>query len=462
MTTEPIQIRLARLDFKSAIFRDAAWNPIVDAEFAMEQGPRVLKVDVRERAELCGPLGYIPTAIHVPLERITELTRLGSGARIVLISRNGRRAAVAARLLEMSGMETVAALDGGLLAWRAAGLPSSRDPAGVETEIPDDPDAPLRPVERPEPALTLDEVVHHVNQAGQIRWMKLAAFLLNGRTACVDGRDSQGVVGAPGGDAGEMALALAAAEACGAHLTPACVRALLRGWIDAFGRFYYHSDVTALNKMIAGLRADKRILESELPSREAPPAAWRQFQSAPPPDIRGILLEHLVKPENIGCGHLRLSLQHGDDYGVRPEILTEVLRAFYEARWEGLPELEFVVLGGGHQEGGVLLVRLDDDIFPYTHIPLVPPTIHGVQMFVHHPQVSAYQREEVAHWLASRPELPELRGRWQEVFATLTALAERQMGHTLSHLAPGLPIFEATFNGDRSVTIHEVGRVPGH
>ena len=82
-------------------------------------------------------------------------------------------------------------------------------------------------------------------------------------------------------------------------------------------------------------------------------------------------------------------------------------------------------------------------------------------MFVHHPQVSAYQREEVAHWIASRPEMPELRGRWEEVFEVLTRLAARQMGHTLSHLAAGLPIFEATFAADRTVSVREVGRVGG-
>jgi rhodanese-related sulfurtransferase len=461
MNVEPIQVRIARLDFQAAIYRDAAWNPVVDAEFAMEQGPRVLKIDLRDREELTGPLGYVPSAVHLPLARVTELLKLGLHTRVVLISTDGRRASVAARMLELAGMTAVAAITGGLLAWRAAGLPSSRDPDGILDTLPEDPDIAMRPSGRPPGPLAITEVEDHVVDRTQIRWMKLAAFLLNGRTACVDGRDSQGVIGTPGGDAGEMSLALAAAEACGATLTPLCVRAVLRGWIEAFGRFYYHSDIGALNRMIAALRADPHIPESLLPSREAPPSAWRQFQRSPPAELRSILLGHLVNPDHIGCGHLRLSMQRGDEYGVRPEIIQDVLRAFYEAQWEGLPEVEFVVLGGGHEEGGVLLVTLEEEIFPYTQVPLVPPTVRGVQMFVHHPQVTAYQREAIAHWLAARPFLPELKGRWKEVYEVLTRLAERQMGHTLSHLAVGLPIYEATFSADRSVRVKQVGKVGG-
>jgi rhodanese-related sulfurtransferase len=460
-TPESIQVRIARLDFQAATYRDAAWNPVVDAEFAMEQGPRVLKIDLRERDELTGPLGYVPTAIHLPLGRVTELLQLGLDTRIALLSTDGRRASVAARMLELAGMTAVAAISGGLLAWRAAGLPSSRDPNGILDTLPGDPDYAMRPSGRPPGPLALHEVEAHVNDRTQIRWMKLAAFLLNGRTACVDGRDSQGVIGAPGGDAGELSLALAAAEACGATLSPACVRAVLRGWIEAFGRFYYHSDIGALNRMIAALRADPRIPESSLPSRDAPPSAWRNFQRSPPVELRSALLEHMVNPEHIGCGHLRLSMQRGADYGVRPAIVQEVLAAFYEAQWERLPEVEFVVLGGAHEEGGVLLVRLDEEVFPYTHLPLVPPTVRGVQMFVHHPEVTAYQRRQIAHWLARQPALPELAGRWEEVLEVLTALAGRQMGHTLSHLAAGLPIFEATFSSDRGVRVTQVGQVGG-
>lgn len=238
--------------------------------------------------------------------------------------------------------------------------------------------------------------------------------------------------------------------------------ALLHSWLDAFGRFYLHTDLTALNRFIGALRADPRIPEAELPERQAPPTAWRSFvKGGPPASIRSCVLEHLVDADAIGCGHLKLMLQNGSEYGVRPALVTAFLRAFFGGLWERVPELEFVALGGKHQEGGVLLVTLDEDLYPYTRVPLVPPAVGGVQLFVHHPQVTAFQRDQVSHWLAERGEWPQLRGRYEEIRRKMEELAGRQMQATLARLARGLPIFEAIFSSDRSVRVAKVGEVPG-
>jgi hypothetical protein len=82
-------------------------------------------------------------------------------------------------------------------------------------------------------------------------------------------------------------------------------------------------------------------------------------------------------------------------------------------------------------------------------------------MFVAHPQVSAYQRTEVAHWLCHRPELPALHGRWAALTETLHRLGDRQLNATLSRLAPGLPMYEAVFTPDREVRVSLLGPVPG-
>jgi rhodanese-related sulfurtransferase len=457
---EAVQIRLARLDFLDTIRRDSAGIATIAADDAAEQGPRVLLVDVRPREELFGSLGFVPSSRHVPLERVAELLKLGEGARIVLLSNDGRRAGAAARLLELAGMKYVAAVDGGLLSWRAAGLPTTIDAAQLDPTLPADVDALLLQPERTTGALTLEEVTAQVSDAPRVRWVKLAAFLLNGKTACVDGRDSHGVIGTPGGDAGELMLALGTVEACGGRVDERELPAMLRSWVDAFGRFYLHSDLTALNRFIGAMRADPRIPEAELPGREAPPSAWRAFvKGGPPASIRPFVLEHLTSTDAVGCGHLKLMLQNGSEYGVRPGLVTAFLRAFFEALWERVPELEFVALGGKHQEGGVLLVTLDGDLYPYTRVPLVPPAVGGVQLFVHHPQVTAFQRDEACHWLEARSEWPTLRGRYDDLRRTMGELAERQMQSTLARLAPGLPIFEATFASDRSAKVRKVGDV---
>lgn len=456
---EPIQIRLVRLDFLQNVTRDAANQPLIGADVVAEQGARVVIVDLRAREELLQPLGFIAGSVHVPLARIMEVRTLGAGARVVLVSRHGRRAAVAARLLELSGMPHVAALDGGLEAWRSLGLPTCRRDERIVDVLPGDPDAVLLQPERPRTLLTLDELRAHVSDADRIRWVKLAAFLLHGKTACVDGRDSQGVVGTPGGDVGELLLALGAVEALGIAIEPADVPKLIEGWIDAFGRIYLHSDIHALNAHIAAMRADPQIPESALPSREAPPSAWRAFHSAPPVELRPRVLQHLLA--HMGCGHLRLLLEHSEAYGVRRELARAVVAGVMDARWDGVPEVDFVVLGGGHQEGAVLLVEIDGALHPHTRVPLVPPAYAGLQMFVHHPQVTAYQRVEACHWLATHPAFPALRGRDAELLDAMRGLAARQMQTTLGHLARGLPIFRAVYGADRSVHVEQVGTVPG-
>lgn len=398
--------------------------------------------------------------MFVPFERCTDVLALGPGARVVLVCDDAVRAGTAARLLELAGMTCVAALEGGLLGWRAAGLPTVTS-GERPTRLPTDPDQALHQPERRPGPLTLDEVRGHVEDPNRTRWIKLAAFLAHGKTACVDGRDSQSVIGAPGGDAGEFLLALGASEALGQHIGADVVPRLLQDWVESFGRFYLHSDVTALNAYIASMRADPEIPESALPSREAPPSAWRAFNAGPPTFIRDRVLRHLRDPKHIGCGHLRLTLQNPDAYGVRTELVLAFFESYFAARWQGVPELEFVALGGGHQEGGVLLLTVEGDLWPHTRIPMVPPAICGVQTFVHHPQVTAFLRRGAAHWLAAHPELPALRGRADDVERELTRLGDHQMGLTLARLAAGLPLFEVRFDADRRPTVIDRGVVPG-
>jgi rhodanese-related sulfurtransferase len=456
---EPIQIRLARLDFEQARHRDAAGQPLIAADTVAEQGARVVVVDIRSEEEIRGPLGFLPDSVQVPLERLMNLRALGAGARVVLVSDRGRRAAVAARLLELSGMRYVAAMEGGVHAWRELGLPTSRDTGCMRRELPANPDLPILQPETSIGKLDVEQVRAHVQRRDHVRWVKLAAFLLHGKTACVDGRDSHGVIGTPGGDVGELIIALGAAETLGQPIPSELLRPLLEGWMDAFGRVYLHSDIHALDDHIRAMRADPSIPESLLPSREAPPSAWRDFHASPPPEIREAVLRHLL--DHMGCGHLRLCMAHAEDYGVRHALAREAIAEVLRARWEGLPEVDFVVLGGGHQEGAVLLVEVDHTLHPYTRVPLVPPALGGVQMFVHHPQVTDYQRVEIAHWLSTRPELPALRDRAADILEAMRSLASRQMGVTLSHLANGLPIYRAVFHADRSVDVVPAGVVGG-
>ena len=85
-----------------------------------DEGSQTLLVDVRSGSEY--GTGHVPGAVNVPLEQVeSRLGDLGS-LPIVLICKSGKRARMAAGLLEPC-LKSVAVLEGGTDAWRKEGLP---------------------------------------------------------------------------------------------------------------------------------------------------------------------------------------------------------------------------------------------------------------------------------------------------------------------------------------------------
>lgn len=414
-------------------------------------------VDVRTPEEITGPLGYIPGSVWVPLEEaLPRLDALSPETPVVLVSRGGERAGELARALEARGHSFVASLMGGVVAWRQVGFSTSREPdiltrRGELVEV----DPVWVPRKR---TLTRDDIVEHVGDPCSLRWIKLASMLVTGRLSCVDGRDDAGILGTPGGDAGEFALALAALErVAGVTLDDATIHALLLRRIDAFGRFYLHTDVHASNAFIRSMRDDRRLDDALAHVFE--PLEWRRFLQSPPEALRDIILEHLVVPEHMGCGHLRLSLQRSEAYGVPPEIVRSMYRQFLSLRWQGVEENEIAVLPGGHAEGAVVRVFLEDGADAFSNVPLISPTAAGSQMFLCHPQVSGFLREQMVRFLTRQRDLVPLpKGSEAALLAEVERLGDQQLTATLSALAPGLPVFDVTF-GDDAVTVTEVGAV---
>lgn len=101
--------------------------PELQRELAGASPPLVL--DVREPEEFVGELGHIEGALLVPLDLLQlRLPKLHGYAdrRVVLVCRAGARSASAAAILERAGFSHVENLQGGMLAWNAAGLSVQR------------------------------------------------------------------------------------------------------------------------------------------------------------------------------------------------------------------------------------------------------------------------------------------------------------------------------------------------
>lgn len=446
-----------RVNWVASLLRSPGGTPLHRADFVSRQGRAVRIVDVRTPEEMMGPLGYIPGSDYVAGDHaLAVLSALDRDAPLILVSRGGERAANLAQQLEQRGHRLVAAMMGGVVAWRDLGFVTMRDAAVLQRE------GQLNDIavpERREGHLSREEVVAHVGDVRSVRWMKLAALLVNGRVSCVDGRDDSGVIGTPGGDGGELLLALIALEnLMNRPLDSATIDTLLARRVDAFGRFYMHTDVQSANTLIEALRADPRF--DDALSNVSGTLEWRRFLTQPPRELHPALLEHTVEPAHIGCGHIRLMLNRAADYGVRRKLVVDFLRSFSMQRWGGMPELEMMPLAGGHAEGAVLNIRSTQGVlFPFSKIPLVSPSVGAAQAFINHPDVSAFLRVQLAQWLALQQDLVTLpTGGAAVLEAEIARLAAMQLGHTLGALANGLPVYDVVFD-EHAIDVRAVGAV---
>lgn len=79
-------------------------------------------VDVRENGEFNG--GHLPNARNIPVVDLEKrVGELPSGKPVLVVCATGQRAGRAITALRKAGRDQVFSLEGGLAAWRSAGLP---------------------------------------------------------------------------------------------------------------------------------------------------------------------------------------------------------------------------------------------------------------------------------------------------------------------------------------------------
>jgi len=396
----------------------------VDAGWLSRFRCQVRVVDIRgpeETAEVRLPFGEL-----VPQERLLRHSlHWHADEPVVLVDRSGRRASRAAHMLEDMGFTRVASLTGGVLGWVATGRPVVRGA----------PNPPSQP--EPEPvgmSLDVDTIESHLRSRQGMRWVKAAVLLLGGSRSCVDGRELMPVVGTPGGDAGELVIALTALETVrGKPLSDDEIDQLYEAYLDAFGRFYMHTDTHALEALID----DERF------RREAENVGIERFVRDPPEALEEPLAELLSQTEHVGCGHLRLTLEHPEEYEVRPGLVRGIIRRTLRRAWDDGP-IDLVVLHGSHKESAVVEIKLDREIHPFTFIPTVAPRLADHELFVDHPEVNDWLRREGAAflftedpWLQDHPEARD------PLIARVEELGRLHLNNSVRHLASHLPVFIA-------------------
>jgi rhodanese-related sulfurtransferase len=92
-------------------------------------GTGALLVDVRNAVEWAA--GHPTGAVHIPMDAIGDaMAELPRDRLVIVICRSGRRSATVTDRLVRSGFDAVN-LDGGAVAWVAAGLPFEADGGGA-------------------------------------------------------------------------------------------------------------------------------------------------------------------------------------------------------------------------------------------------------------------------------------------------------------------------------------------
>ena len=110
--------------FEQAQSNDHGFRDVTPPAVASLRGELHI-VDVRQPEEYEGELGHIPGAALVPLATLKEAARSWEReAPLVLVCRSGGRSSAAAAQLVAAGFTRVMNMRGGMLAYRAQGLPA--------------------------------------------------------------------------------------------------------------------------------------------------------------------------------------------------------------------------------------------------------------------------------------------------------------------------------------------------
>ncbi|MEM5399804.1 MULTISPECIES: MBL fold metallo-hydrolase [Paraburkholderia] len=129
----PANLRCGKPEGDAPIQETPDWAPLtlrfsgvweIEPMALLEHAAALQIVDVREAPEFIDHLGHLPDAKLVPLSQLmARIDELDRDRPVVAVCRSGVRSAQASVLLAKAGFGKVANLAGGMLRWKAEGLP---------------------------------------------------------------------------------------------------------------------------------------------------------------------------------------------------------------------------------------------------------------------------------------------------------------------------------------------------
>lgn len=250
---------------------------------------------------------------------------------------------------------------------------------------------------------------------------------------CIDGRRCEPSLGVPGGSAGLFLHLVHALETIrGVQFEGPTLEALLSEVARRIGTVYLHSDAHAANAVSNHLdEGDDSGSVGKNPV---------SLLKHPPAHLQEPLLELLGRPEFIGCGHLRMMSEHPESYGIRADLVSDFLRAFFRVLWHGNPNLLFQILEGAHQEIALLHVHADP-ASPGIVIPGLP-CVDDEQCFIHHPDAARVILRDLVGLLVQSRRLAG--AGVDDVFEQLWATYLTWLAETARRLAAAVPQWDVS------------------
>jgi hypothetical protein len=266
--------------------------------------------------------------------------------------------------------------------------------------------------------------------------------------SCIDSRNTHETIGTPGGDFAEFLAGLKVlldtnkeyARVLGnQRALDGLVLRLLALFIKKLGRpFYMHSSMKHLKKLLEEMKVDR------LP-RGAVPKNLSDW------------MEQVVKPQHVGCGHIRHMLETPKEYKMPVALTKALIRAVYRIYWSQYSDAIELDFYDGNLVAKALLVVAEPPIrskcssffFPAV-VPHVDDSIEfdNESLFVYHAGAAKQFRQMftipfIMSYLKNKRISP------RALFNNLNSLAKTQLEHTQGILAKDLPVYEFRYIVDQ-------------
>merc|ERR1712054_41428 len=270
-------------------------------------------------------------------------------------------------------------------------------------------------------AIDLSTVRSHFGDPTTLEWAHIGQQFFSD----IDGRSEEKILGTPGGDIAEFILALDVyQEESKSTVDQATATGLLMQYLTTMSRVKFY--------MSTSEHAHENVTSS---------SGCRNLDiSDPPEDKKAELLELIVKPENVGCRHLKFMLQKPAEYQTKAENVQMGIRAFHQVMWNktfaGHTKLCYILLKGAHKEKAFVNVEVAQHCQDQGFAPLISPQTCYNSMYVNHPMAVIKFRAELAHFMAQKNSALA-----QAMIVKMNDKGTVQLAKTASAVLKGYPVF---------------------